>query len=358
MQVTGYSTFYPLSSVYCTAVYLEANYLHYLLKEPLGLILLVYTKYGATKFNKFFASIGNKVARKLQVVAKDAWKKYESNDESDSQDKLELRQVDCKCRNVREILKSLKVNKSAGVDKIPAKLIRDAEAELAPSITYLVNKSIRDSVVPAQWKVARVSQPYKADDRLQTENYRPISVLPVFSKVIERVVHTQLSTHLDNINYLYSHQYEFRRGRSTTQAIAQLNNWVLESMDEGKVTGLLFVDISKAFDSINHKVLLDKLKHMGMSERSLQWFKSYLAERRQCVFVNGQTSETQWMTLGVPHGSILGPLLFNMYTNSLPNAVETRFRVRTPSEIQKSRVFQGCFAVFSRAFSRVLGSPE
>ena len=118
------------------------NYLHYLLKEPSGLISLVYTKYGATKFNKFFASIGNKVARKLQVVAKDAWKKYESNDESDSQDKLELRQEDCTCRNVREILKSLKVNESAGVDKIPAKLIRDAEAELAPSITYLVNKSI------------------------------------------------------------------------------------------------------------------------------------------------------------------------------------------------------------------------
>ena len=105
------------------------------------------------------------MARKLQVVAKDAWKKYESNDESDSQDKLELRQVDC--RNVREILKSPKVNKAAGVDKIPAKLIRDAEAELAPSINYLVNKSIKDSVVPAQWKVARVSPLYKAEDRLQ-----------------------------------------------------------------------------------------------------------------------------------------------------------------------------------------------
>ena len=167
----------------------------------------------------------------------------------------------------------------------------------------------------------------------------------MLSKVIERVVHTQLSTHLDNINYLYSHQYGFRRGRSTTQAIAQLNNWVLESMDEGKVTGLLFVDISKAFDSINHKVLLDKLKHMGMSERSLQWFKSYLAERRQCVLVNGQTSETQWMMLGVPHGSVLGPLLFNMYINSLPNAVETRlilyaddavlvFPAAAPNELQ------------------------
>ena len=107
----------------------------------------------------------------------------------------------------------------------------------------------------------------------------------------------------------------------------------------------MFVDISKAFDSINHKALLDKLKHMGMSERSLQWFKSYLAERRQCVSINGQTSETQRITLGVPQGSILGPLLFNMYINSLPNAVETRlilyeddavlvFPATTPNELQ------------------------
>ena len=248
------------------------------------------------------------------------------------------------CRNVREILKSLTVNKAGGVDKIPAKLIRDAEAERVPSITYLVNKSIKDGVVPAQWKVARVFPLYKADDRLQAESYRPISVLPVLSKVIERVVHTQLNTHLDNINYLYSHQYGLRRGRSTTQAIAQLNNWMLKSMDEGKVTGLLFVDTSKAFDSINHKVL-NKLRHMGMSERSLQWFKSFLAERRQCVFINGQTSEMQRIMLGVPQGSILGPLLFNMYINNLPNAVETRlilyaddavlvFPAATPNEPQ------------------------
>ena len=105
-------------------------------------VLLSKPKKVASKFNKLFALIGKKVVRKLQVVAKDAWKKYEFNDESDSQDKLELRQVDCK--NVREILKSLKVSKAAGADKIPAKLIRDAEAELAPSITYLVNKSIKD----------------------------------------------------------------------------------------------------------------------------------------------------------------------------------------------------------------------
>ena len=188
-----------------------------------------------------------------------------------------------------------------------------------------MNKSISDGIVPDLWKVARVTPLYKSDDKLQVENYRPISVLPVLSKVVERVVHSQLNAHLHQLDFLYQHQYGFRHGHSTEQAITQLNNWVLPSMDKGKVTGLLFVDISKAFDSLNHKVLLHKLKHLGLSERSLRWFRSYLAHRQQSVLINGELSEPHTITLGVPQGSILGPLLFNVYINSLPNAVkETR----------------------------------
>ena len=219
----------------------------------------------------------------------------------------------------------LKVNKAAGLDRIPARLLKDAEAELAPSITYLVNKSISDGIVPDLWKVARVTPLYKSDDKLQVENYRPISVLPVLSKVVERVVHSQLNAHLHQLDFLYQHQYGFRRGHSTEQAITQLNNWVLQSMVKGKVTGLLFVNISKAFDSLNHKVLLHKLEHLGLSERSLRLFRSYLAHRQQSVSINGELSEPHTITLSVPQGSILGPLLFNVYINSLPNAVkETR----------------------------------
>lgn len=106
-------------------------------------------------------------------------------------------------------------------------------------------------------------------------------MLLVLSKVVERVVHSQLNAHLHQLDFLYQHQYGLSRGHSTEEAITQLNNWVLESMDEGKVTGLLFIDISKAFDSLNHKVLLRKLEHLGLSERSLRWFRSYLADRQQ-----------------------------------------------------------------------------
>ena len=209
----------------------------------------------ATKFNKFFAAIGSKVAGRLNPVSKVAWKKYETvkeaNKQSDIESTWDLQRVEQK--TVQRILHSLKVNKAAGLDKIPARLLKDAEMELAPSITYLVNKSISDGIVPDLWKVARVTPLHKSDDKLQVENYRPISVLPVLSKVVGSLVHSQLNAHLHQLDFLYQHQYGFRREHSTEQAITQLNNWVLESTDEGKVTGLLFIDISKAFDSLNPK---------------------------------------------------------------------------------------------------------
>ena len=99
------------------------------------------------------------------------------------------------------------------------------------------------------------------------------------------------------------------------QAIAQVNNWVLESMDKGKITGLLFVDISKAFDSINHKVLLGKLENAALSRKALKWFHSYLIDRKQSVLVNGEMSDSRSVVLGALQGSILGPLLFNIYVN-------------------------------------------
>ena len=135
-------------------------------------------------------------------------------------------------------------------------------------------------------------------EKLLVENYRPInSVLPVLSKIMERVVHKQMSAYLDRLGFPHRHQYGFRRGHNTTQAVGQLNNWVLEPMHGGKLTSLLFVDISiKAFDYIN----LGKLGLSLMSGRTLGWFKSYLADRQQSVYVNGELSETHQIALGFP----------------------------------------------------------
>ena len=140
---------------------------------------------------------------------------------------------------MEEIQRSLKINKAAGLHKIPARLLRDTAKELTSSTTFLVNKSLNDGTGPSIVE-SGARYPFKTDDKLLVENYRTISVLPALSKVMERVVHTQLSIHLDQLGYLYKHQYGFRRGHSTPQAIAQLNDWVLEAMDGRKVTGVLF----------------------------------------------------------------------------------------------------------------------
>ena len=108
---------------------------------------------------------------------------------------------------------------------------------------------------------------------------------------MERVVHAQLSQHLNLNSFLYHHQYGFRYGHSTVQAVAQLNNWVLQYLDQGKVVGSLFVDISKEFDSLNHRILFGKLGSLGVSDQSLRWFKSYLSERKQSVVINGSVSD-------------------------------------------------------------------
>ena len=273
----------------------------------------------ASKFNKFFATIGSKISSRLRAVPIDAWLKYEPENQSEL-NPLDLQPVNHEI--VCTILNSFKVNKAAGLDKISAGMIKDAGYELAPSIAYLVNKSITDGIVPDLWKIASVTPVYKADGKLMVENYRPISVFPVLSKALEKVVYTQLCAHLDQLNYIYPHQYEFRRGHNTAQAIAQIYNWVLESMDKGKITGSQFVDTSIAFDSINHKVLLGKLQNAALSCEAVKWFHSYLIDRKQSVLVNEEMSDSRSVVLGILQGSILRPLLFNIYVNSLPNAVK------------------------------------
>ena len=251
-----------------------------------------------SKINQFSATIGCGIAKKITICTKGCLEKYESVIQGDGEDQCELQCVSSKA--VSKILHSLRVIKAAGLDNIPA-----SEVELSPSTTYLINKSIIHGTVPALWKVTRVTPLYKAEDTLLVEHYRPVSLLPVLSKVLEREVHTQTSAYLDQLGLLYKHQYGFRRGRHTVRAVGHWNNSVLDALDRKTVTGTLFLDISKAFDSINQKILLGKLEHVGLFARSLRWFKSYLSDRRQCVYTNGEVPETLPVNLSVPQGSIL-----------------------------------------------------
>ena len=150
-------------------------------------------------------------------------------------------------------------------------------------------------------------------------NYRPISVLSVFSKIIEKLMHTRLYNFLDTFEMLYPLQFGFSEKHSTMHALLSLTESIKQSIDNGKFGCGIFIDLQKAFDTVNHKILLGKLEHYGIRGTTLNWFHSYLTGRQQYVIVNGHISDSLTINCGIPQGSVLGPLLFPIYMNDLPN---------------------------------------
>ena len=173
------------------------------------------------------------------------------------------------------------------------------------------------------WKKAWVVPIFKSEDRKKCENYRPISILPIISEIFERSVFNQLYEFLNANNLFSKHQFGFRPKYSTLAAFIQMCDAWYQNMDNGELNGVVFIDIRKAFYSINHNILLRKMKEQfGISNIELKLFESYLSDREQVSFVNGPVSASKRIVCGVPQGSILGPLLFLLYINYLPDSLE------------------------------------
>ena len=217
---------------------------------------------------------------------------------------------------------SLKPNKSTGLDEIPARFLKDGATALKDQLTHIINLSITTSTVPEEFKSARVRPLFKKNSRSDVGNYRPVSILCVSSKILEKAVFTQVDSYLRENNILYSYQSGFRNSFSTDTCLIHLTDYIQNQVSKGNYTGLVLLDLQKAFDTVDHVILCRKLKAMGID--SVEWFRSYLSGRKQIVHVNKVDSDPLQISCGVPQGSILGPLLFLCYVNDMAASVDCK----------------------------------
>jgi len=185
-------------------------------------------------------------------------------------------------------------------------------------LLHLISKSLETGVIPNQLKIAKVVPIFKSGDKLSPDNYRPISLLPNFSKILEKVVSNRLIGFLGDHNLISEHQFGFRKGHSTIHPLMLFMNNLTSALNKKQISIAIFCDLRKAFDTVNHKILLDKLQNMGVRGVELLWFKNYLSNRKQFVSIRDANSVLMEIILGVPQGSILGPLLILIYINDLP----------------------------------------
>ena len=214
---------------------------------------------------------------------------------------------------LRDAFFTFKLNKNPGYDEISFNVVKNYFRELCEALKYVFNLSTETGLLPDKLKIARVAPVYKAGDTFDLTNYRPISVLPCFSKILERIMYDRLFSYSSQEKILYSKQFDIQSGHSTEHAILQLVNQIHESFENSLYTLGVFIDLSKAFDTVNHSIILKTLEIYGILGKNPEWLKSYLINKKQYIQIDGKNkTDFSSVTCGVPEGSILGPNASNI----------------------------------------------
>jgi len=214
----------------------------------------------------------------------------------------------------------MNLNDNTSTLGVPQKFIKIASNHISEPLSMMFNLSLSQGIVPDALKIARITPIDKGENSVLPENYRPISTLSAFAIIFENIVHKQLTGYIEKHNILFEYQFGFRKSHSTAQAIAELTDNLKRAIDNNLYTCGVFVDFSKAFDTVNHQILVQKLEKYGIRGIPLLWFKDYLQNRKQFVVIDDIESKKQTITCGIPQGSVIGPLLFLIYINDFPNS--------------------------------------
>ena len=230
-------------------------------------------------------------------------------------------------QRVRKLMENLSPYKAGGPDGISPRVLRELAGELAPALTIIFQSSLSTGIVPTDWRDAYITPMFKKGEQYNPANYRPISLTCIGCKFMEHIVVSSVMQHFETHCILSDNQHGFRRGRSCETQLLEFVEELMTSLEGGRQTDIIILDFAKAFDWVNHSLLVHKLQYYSIRGSTITWIANFLSDRHQAVVVDGSRSSYARVRSGVPQGSVLGPCLFLAYINDLPEKLMALLRL-------------------------------